>query len=193
MSTKDKNYKEFYKNCLACQRCPLRKSATQVVPGKGNINSSIMFIGEAPGAKEDQTGEPFVGSAGKFLDVMLASIDLRREDIYIANMLKCRPPQNREPEDFEKETCRNWLDTQIEIINPKIFIPLGRHALGKFVPGIQISKAHGKFFICEVNESLIKGKIVFASYHPAVALYNGSMRNVLLEDFKNLKKIIEKI
>ena len=186
-------YDQFYNQCKACTKCALRKGATQVVPGNGSVKSKIMFIGEAPGAKEDQLGVPFVGAAGKFLDVMLESIGLSRDEIYIANMIKCRPPQNREPSETEKEVCKYWLDQQIQIIAPKIFVPLGKHALGKLVPGVQISQAHGRFFKCEVDDPIIKDKIVFASYHPAVALYNGSMRQTLINDFANLKKVLEKI
>ncbi len=187
------DYEKFYKRCLQCTDCGLREGATQVVPGDGDPSAKIMFIGEGPGAREDKLGKPFVGASGKFLDQMLSSIDLDREKVYIANMVKCRPPKNRDPSDEEKAICRKWLDRQLELVNPKIIIPLGRHALGKFVPGIKISEAHGRFFTCEVDDPLIKGKIIFASYHPAVALYNGSMRETLINDFANLKKVLEKL
>jgi len=172
--------------CRACTLCPLRKGATQVVPGEGNPHSEIMFIGEGPGATEDKLGRPFVGAAGKFLDELLKSIDLKREDVFIANMVKCRPPQNREPLPSEKETCKPWLDEQIRLINPQVFVPLGRHALGKFLPEISISSAHGRLFKATSEE--YKGRTVFAMYHPAVALYNGGMRKTLLTDMQNLKK-----
>lgn len=176
---------ELNKDCLKCNRCALRNLvATRVVPGEGNPHAQIMFIGEGPGVNEDKIGRPFVGAAGKFLDVLLESIGLKREDIFIANMVKCRPPENRDPTEEEKEICSYWLDEQIRIINPKVFVPLGRHALHKFLPEVTISTAHGKLF----KE---QGKIIFAMYHPAVALYNGSMRQTLLDDFKVLKKFID--
>ncbi|MBN1915655.1 uracil-DNA glycosylase [Candidatus Dojkabacteria bacterium] len=161
----------------------MKAGATRIVPGWGNPKAEIMFIGEAPGVAEDKLGIPFVGPAGKFLDVLLDSIGLNREDVYISNMVKVRPPNNRDPEDHEIEAYRPWLDDEIAIINPKVFVPLGRFALAKFVPGQSISKVHGKAF----NRG---GKVFFAMYHPAVALYNGSMRKVMLEDMKGLKKIL---
>jgi len=175
---------DLHKECLLCQKCPLRKTATQVVPGEGNPHAKVMFIGEGPGKVEDKLGRPFVGPAGKFLDQLLESIGLQRKDIFIANMVKCRPPNNRDPMDSEKEACRPWLDEQIRLINPKVFVPLGRHALHKFLPDISISTAHGKFYKHE-------SKIIFAMYHPAVALYNGSMRSTLLKDFANLKEFLD--
>jgi DNA polymerase len=178
------NIEELHKSCKLCEKCPLRKTATQVVPGEGNPHADIMFIGEGPGKVEDKLGRPFVGPAGKFLDQLLESIGLLRKDIFIANTVKCRPPNNRDPFDSEKEACQPWLDEQIRLINPKVFVPLGRHALHKFLPDISITSAHGKFYQhC--------GKVVFAMYHPAVALYNGSMRAVLLKDFQNLKLYLD--
>ncbi|HEC63937.1 MAG TPA: uracil-DNA glycosylase [bacterium] len=170
-------YKEITKKLLSEQ-------ATQVVPGHGNPDADIMFIGEAPGAKEDAQGKPFVGPAGKFLDELLKSIDLKREDVWISNMVKVRPPENRDPEEDEIQEYKPWLDEEIEIIDPKVFVPLGRFALGKFIPGQQISKVHGKGF-------KRGGKLYFAMYHPAAALYKGSMRSVLIDDMQNLKRILE--
>lgn len=176
--------KELHSKCLNCQRCRLHEGATNVVPGEGSPNAEIMFIGEGPGKKEDESGRPFVGPAGKFLDQLLASINLAREDIFIANMVKCRPPNNRDPESDEMDTCRPWLDKQIEIISPKVFVPLGRFAMSKFLKGTVISKEHGNLYS--------RGdKVIFAMYHPAVALYKGSMREVLLEDFQNLRKFLD--
>lgn len=162
----------------------MKTGATQIVPGWGNPKAEIMFIGEAPGATEDKLGKPFVGPAGKFLDELLASIGIKREDVYISNMIKVRPPGNRDPEEEEIEAYRPWLDEEISIINPKVFVPLGRFALGKFVPGQSISKVHGKAF-------KRGGKVFFVMYHPAVALYNGSMRKVMLEDMKGLRRILD--
>jgi len=179
----------LHRDCLDCQLCSLRHTATQVVPGEGNSTADIMFIGEGPGKREDVLGRPFVGPAGKFLDILLDSIQLKREDVFIANMVKCRPPNNRDPLDDEKDACRPWLDEQIRLISPKIFVPLGRHALHKFVADIQISKAHGKFF--RSTHENYKDRIIFAMYHPAVALYNGGMRPKLIEDMQNLRKFLD--
>jgi len=175
---------ELHTQCLLCQKCILRKGAKQVVPGEGNPHAQIMFIGEGPGKVEDKLGRPFVGPAGKFLDILLESIGLKRQDVFIANTVKCRPPNNRDPFDNEKEACQPWLDEQIRLINPKVFVPLGRHALHKFLPDISISSAHGKLYKSQ-------GRIVFAMYHPAVALYNGSMRQTLLDDIKNLRNFLD--
>jgi DNA polymerase len=154
------------------------------VPGEGSSSAKIMFIGEGPGATEDKLGRPFVGAAGKVLDILLESIGLARAEIYIANTVKCRPPENRDPTEDEKMTCRPWLDEQIRLINPEIFVPLGRHALHQFLPEITISSAHGKIYEVE-------GKVVFAMYHPAVSLYNGGMRPTLVKDMLNLKLYLE--
>lgn len=173
-----------------CSNCALRESCNRVVPGEGNPEAEIMLIGEAPGKKEDETGRPFVGAAGKFLDEMLAAIKLRREDIYIANVVKCRPPENRDPTPEEIETCWPWLEQQIEIIDPKIIVTLGRHSLGRFFPYMKISETHGKAFRKELPN--IGKRVFYALYHPAAALYNGSMRETLIKDFKKIPKIVEK-
>ena len=181
-----------------CNNCSLRKGCSQVVPGDGNPEAEIMFIGEAPGKKEDELGKPFVGAAGKFLEEMLAAIKMKREDVYIANVCKCRPPENRDPLPEEIEICWPWLEKQIEIINPKLIITLGRHSLGRFFPLMKISEVHGKAFRREFlnlgNKSLPVGRQVFyALYHPAAALYNGSMRETLITDFKKIPKVLSSI
>ncbi len=165
----------------------LFKTVKNIVPGEGNPNADIMFIGEAPGAVEDKLGRPFVGPAGKFLDTLLESIGLKREDVFITNVVKCRPPNNRDPSDEEKRIFRPWLRAQIEVINPKVFVPLGRHALANFLPNVTISKVHGQIFKREKD-----GRAVFVMYHPAVALYNGSYRDILLNDIANLKEFLDK-
>lgn len=180
--------KNLNKQMLACTQCALRKTCNQVVPGEGSANAEIMFIGEGPGKKEDELGRPFVGSAGKFLDELLTSIDLKREDIYIANTVKCRPPNNRDPLPEEKKTCWLWLEKQLEIIQPKIVIPLGRHSLELFIPNAKISEAHGRAFRKPFPP--LKQITIFPSYHPAAALYNGSLRKTLLEDFKKIPKVL---
>ena len=173
----------------ACSQCALRCGASRVVPGAGNPDARIMFIGEAPGKKEDQLGVPFVGAAGKFLDEMLASIKLKREDVYIANVCKCRPPENRDPLPEEIKLCWPWLEKQIAIIDPQIIITLGRHSLNRFLPDAKISEAHGQTF--EINLPRIGKRKLFALYHPAAALYNGSMREILKKDFKKIPKILK--
>lgn len=174
-----------------CSNCALRCGASRVVPGEGNPEAEILFIGEAPGKKEDELGRPFVGAAGKFLDEMLASIKLKREDVYIANVCKCRPPENRDPLPEEVAACWPWLEKQIEIIDPKLIVTLGRHSLGRFFPDVKISEVHGKAFRRDFPN--IGKRVFYALYHPAAALYNGSMRETLLKDFGRIPKIIAKI
>lgn len=172
----------------ACVSCPLHQTRTQTVPGSGNPNAEILFVGEAPGASEDKKGIPFCGAAGKFLDKMLASIQLKREDVFIANTLKCRPPENRDPEEFEKELCKDYLQSQIEVIDPKLIVCLGRHSVANFLPGAgSISQLHGKTL------RRPDGRVYLALYHPAAALHNGGLRATLLEDFQKIPKIISKI
>ncbi len=178
------------KMILECP-CRLRETAIQAVPGDGNADADIMFIGEAPGKNEDAQGKPFVGAAGKFLSEMLATINLKREDIYITNVVKYRPPENRDPEPEEIEACMPWLHEQIKIIEPKIIVTLGRHAMEHFIPGKKISEVHGQAFRRKFDD--IGEQVFFALYHPAAALYNGSMRATLIEDFKKIPKVIEKL
>lgn len=174
-----------------CNNCALRNDCSQVVPGDGNPEAQIMFVGEAPGKKEDEMGIPFVGAAGKFLDEMLVTIKLKRENVYIANVVKCRPPENRDPLPEEIETCWPWLEKQIEIIDPKLIITLGRHSLGRFFPLMKISEVHGKAF--RRDFPAMGSRVFYALYHPAAALYNGSMRETLIKDFSRIPKILEKI
>jgi DNA polymerase len=169
----------------------LKKIATQAVPGKGNADADIVFIGEAPGKNEDKTGEPFVGAAGKFLSEMLAEINMKREDIYITNVVKYRPPNNRDPLPQEKADCREWLLEELKIIEPKLIIFLGRHAMNNFFPELNISSAHGKLLIKKFKG--MSTPYFFPLYHPAAALYNGGMREVLMEDFKKIPKVLKEI
>lgn len=171
--------------------CKLREAAIQAVPGDGNPHADILFIGEAPGKNEDEQGKPFVGAAGKFLSEMLASIGMQREDVYITNIVKYRPPNNRDPEPDEIADCMPWLHEQIALIKPKIIVTLGRHALEHFIPGKKISEVHGQAFRRHFDD--IGEQVFFALYHPAAALYNGSMRSTLLADFQKIPKIIEQL
>ena len=164
----------------------IAKSATHAVPGEGDPYSKLMFVGEAPGAEEDRLGRPFVGAAGRFLEEMLSLIGLKREEVYITNVVKYRPPSNRDPLPEEVEHCWPYLAEQIEIIEPLLIIPLGRHALERFLPGLRISAVHG--------QPKKRGeRVYYPLYHPAAALYNASMRGTLVEDFERIPKVLEKI
>lgn len=171
--------------------CALRNTATQAVPGDGSADADILFIGEAPGQKEDEQGIPFVGAAGKFLNEMLASINLKREDIYITNVVKYRPPNNRDPLPEEKDACRAWLVEQVNCIDPRLIVPLGRHAMENFLPGMKISDVHGHAFRRTLPD--MGERIFYALFHPAAALYNGGLRETLIKDFKRIPSVLEKI
>ena len=183
----DKLNKYWEKNC----KCELKKTAHRAVFGDGNTESEIVFIGEAPGKKEDEGGKPFIGAAGKFLDEMLSRIGMKREDIYITNIVKYRPPNNRDPEQTEKEACNEWLISELKIISPKLIVFLGRHSMLRFFPSEKIGDVHGKLIVLDTAEF---GKQAFLPlYHPAAALYNGGMRETLIKDFKKIPKDLEKI
>ncbi len=172
--------------------CELKKTATQAVCGDGNAEAEIVFIGEAPGKNEDKEGKPFIGAGGKFLSEMLESIHMKREDIYITNIVKYRPPDNRDPTPEEKNACNEWLMGELTIINPNLIVFLGRHSLGRFFPNEKISEVHGKLLIKHIPE-LKKEQAFLPLYHPAAALYNGSLRQTLMKDFKNIPKVLKKI
>lgn len=183
------NLENLNERIKKCEVCDLAKTRTIAVPGEGDPQADIMFIGEAPGKNEDLQGRPFVGSAGKFLDELLDGIGLKRKDVYIGNIVKCRPSNNRDPLLEEIQVCWLWLEKQIKIIQPKIIVPLGRHSLSRFIPEAQIGQCHGKV-LHKRHESL--GEVViFPSYHPAAALYKGSLRLVLREDFEKIPKVVE--
>ena len=173
--------------------CPtLARQATQMVFGDGNEAAKIVFIGEAPGKNEDLTGLPFVGAAGKFLDEMLASIDLTRKDIYITNIIKYRPPNNRDPLDQEKKDFLPYLQQQLEIIQPQIVVTLGRHAANCFLPQLIISQEHGRAKRMTLKFSDRAYNIVLLPlFHPAAALYNRSMRQTLIDDFGQIPMILQ--
>ena len=170
--------------CMECKKCALHETRTNVVFGVGNPNAEVLFVGEGPGENEDLKGEPFVGRAGKLLDDMLSLIDLDRSKIYIANIVKCRPPKNRDPLNTEQEACAAWLQAQIEHIRPKIIVCLGRISAMKFIRNdFKISKEHGQFY--EVN-----GILTMALYHPAALLRDPRRRPETFEDLKTLQKAI---
>lgn len=167
--------------------CPnLAKTATNLVLGDGNPEADIVFIGEAPGAEEDRRGLPFVGRAGQFLNDMLQLIHLQRKDVYITNIVKYRPPNNRDPEDDEKAAFLPYLFKQLAIIQPKLIVTLGRHSTSVFLPGFRISEIHGQ-------PKRKDGIVYLPLYHPAAALYNGGMRDTLVEDFKKIPKILQQL
>ncbi|MHC1578848.1 MAG: uracil-DNA glycosylase [Dehalococcoidia bacterium] len=174
---------QLYEEIRACQDCELAKYRTKAVPGEGAEDAELLFIGEAPGWHEDQQGRPFVGPAGQFLDQLLASIGLRREEVYIANVIKCRPPQNRDPLPVEIESCRKWLDRQINIINPQMIITLGRYSLARYFPSESIGKVHGK-------PRKLGGVIYYPMYHPAAALHQGSLRRLIEADMLRIPQIL---
>jgi uracil-DNA glycosylase family 4 len=179
--------------------CALKETATQPVFGNGNEQAEIVFIGEAPGKDEDLQGIPFVGRAGKFLTEMLEMIQMKREDIYITNTVKYRPPNNRDPLPEEKVSCLPWLVEELEYIKPKIIILLGRHSLNTFFPGESISQVHGKLlkkkvhFIVEEKKISMPNEYYLPLYHPAAAMYNGALRETLIEDFKKIPIILKQI
>jgi DNA polymerase len=180
--------------------CPeLASQATQLVFGDGNPDGEIVFIGEAPGKNEDLKGVPFIGAAGKFLDEMLSYIDLKREHIYITNIVKYRPPNNRDPLPEEKQAFLPYLQAQLEIIQPKIVVTLGRHSMNCFLPDLQISKVHGMPKRIKMKRHDLSSSddyltlVILPLFHPAAALYNGGLRQTLIDDFMRIPAIIEQI
>jgi uracil-DNA glycosylase len=176
----------------SCKKCDLYKEATMAVPGLGNDKAKVIFIGEGPGKKEDQEGKPFVGTAGNILTELLESVGLKREEVFITNIVKHRPPNNRDPLPNEVEACFVYLKRQIELINPNLIVFLGRHALNRFFPEEKISQCHGKAFKKEISW-LKKEQLFLALYHPAAALYQSSLKKTLKEDFKIIPKLITKL
>jgi len=180
------NLTELHKRILTCTDCALSQSRTKAVPGEGPDNAEIMFVGEAPGWHEDQQGRPFVGQAGQLLDELLKSINLKRANVFIANMVKCRPPGNRDPLPGEIQACRKFLDEQLLTIRPKVIITLGRHSLGRFFPGETIGKVHG-------TSKKGNGVIYFAMYHPAAALHQQALRKTLEADILKLPQVLAQL
>lgn len=206
-SSKQKRLDRIRADILKQNICPdLAKSATNLVMGDGNPDAEILFIGEAPGKNEDEQGLPFVGAAGKFLNEMLEGIGLERKDVYITNIVKYRPPNNRDPQPEEKAAFLPFLKKQIEVIQPKIIVTLGRHSMEVLLPGLKISQCHGqpKRIRVKSNESKVKKDqdsglntqdswVIMPLFHPAAALYNGAMRQTLVNDFAKIPKVLAKI
>ena len=181
------SWEALREECLRCNACELSKTRTQVVFGVGDPEAEVLFIGEAPGKNEDEQGEPFVGRGGKLLDEMLAMIGLRREYIYITNSVKCRPPENRDPLNTEKDACRGYLRRQVKLMRPKIIVCLGRISAMEFIrEDFKITQEHGQFF--DKN-----GTLMMALYHPAFLLRNASKKPEAFEDLKKLQMKIQEI
>lgn len=186
-----KTLEEIAAQVVKCTKCPLSENRTNAVPGEGDPHAELMFIGEGPGQKEDELGRPFVGAAGKFLEELLMSIGLSREKVFIANVVKCRPPGNRDPLPEEVEACWPYLEEQIKIIKPKLIITLGRHSMERFIPKMKISQIHGQPKRREI-EGL--GKLIFYPiFHPAAALHNPNYRQPLIDDFKKIPAVLKEI
>ncbi len=175
---------DMYAQIRTCPKCDLSQSRTNAVPGEGPENAAIMFIGEAPGFHEDRQGRPFVGPAGQYLDELLALIGMDRNKVYITNVVKCRPPQNRDPQPPEMEACRPYLDCQIELIKPKVIITISRFAMARWFPDRKISEIHGQ-------PKRFGQVVVVPMYHPAAALHQPSLKRVLEEDFKRIPEVIK--
>ncbi|HYM14010.1 MAG TPA: uracil-DNA glycosylase [Dehalococcoidia bacterium] len=173
------------KQVAACTDCALCRGRTHAVPGEGDAGADMMFIGEGPGFYEDQQGRPFVGASGKFLEELLRSIGRDRKDVFIANVVKCRPPNNRDPQPDEIAACKKYLDAQVAAIAPKVIVTLGRHSMQRYFPGDAISRVHGQ-------PRRKDGQIVVPMYHPAAALHQGSLRAVIEADFKRLPEFLAK-
>lgn len=199
--SKDDKLKKIHQKWLKACKCKLKAGATQGVPGYGSAVAQVVFIGEAPGKAEDKMGRPFIGAAGKFLDQMLSSIKLSRESVYITNIVKYRPPNNRDPLPQEIKDCSEWLEEELDAIEPKLIVFLGRHALKHFFPKEKIGEVHGeilKNMIINKNKKQTKKeerkeeRTYLALYHPAAALYNGGMRKILLADFRKIALLLKK-
>jgi uracil-DNA glycosylase len=172
------------KEVSVCQKCALYHSRKKSVPGEGPVNAEIMFIGEGPGFHENEQGRPFVGAAGQFLDELLAQAGLKRSEVWIGNVVKCRPPGNRDPLPEELEACNEYQERQIAAINPKIIITLGRFSMAKYMPGAKISSVHGQM-------RRMGDRFVIAMFHPAAALHQAALKPAILKDFAQLPSMLE--
>ena len=175
---------EVAEQVAVCEKCELHFSRKRAVPGEGPVNAEIMFIGEGPGFYENEQGRPFVGQAGKLLEDLLAAIHLKRTDVFITNVVKCRPPGNRDPLPEELAACADYLDRQIEAIGPRLLVTLGRYSMAKFLPNAKISDVHGQ-------ATWVRGRLVMPMYHPAAALHQPSLKPALEKDFMRLPEFIQ--
>jgi len=176
----------LYGEIVKCTQCILHKSRVKAVPGEGPEKPQIMLIGEGPGFHEDQQGRPFVGAAGKFLEELLGLIDLKREDVYITNVVKCRPPGNRDPQPEEIEACRLYLDRQVKLLRPKVIVTLGRYSMARAFPNAKISQIHG--------QPRKMGSVLYIPmYHPAAALHQPSLRRTIEDDFRKIPQWLSQV
>lgn len=182
---------ELIQRIKTCQQCGLCKGRTNAVPGDGSYEAGVLFIGEGPGRDEDLQGKPFVGAAGRLLTALIESIGMGREQVFITNVVKCRPPNNRDPLPEEVASCWPYLEEQIKIIKPKLIVTLGRHSMGRFLPGLKISEVHGQ--PKRARGIWQERQVYLPLYHPAVALYDPRKREVLFEDFKKIPLILQKL
>lgn len=183
--TREEILKKIAEETAACTKCELHYSRKKSVPGDGPVNADLMFIGEGPGFHENEQGLPFVGAAGNFLEELLQSVGLNRGQVFITNVVKCRPPGNRDPQPAELSACDGYLERQIHAINPKVIVTLGRFSMQKFLPNAKISQTHGQAV-------RVKGRLVVPFYHPAAALHQPSLRPTVEADFARLPEWIEK-
>ena len=191
MKTNQQQLDDIAQAIIGGDVCPeLKVGATQLVFADGSPDADIVFIGEAPGKKEDETGVPFMGAAGKFLNTMLESIGMRREDVYITNIVKYRPPKNRDPSADEKQASLPYLMRQLDVIKPKLVVTLGRHSMEYFLPGMKIGEVHGELQHINMSD---RTQVLLPLYHPAAALYNGGLRQILMEDFERIPTILKQI
>lgn len=181
----DQQAEGLYERIRSCQACDLSQRRTNAVPGEGPLDADIMLIGEAPGANEDRLGRPFVGAAGDFLEELLQQAGYSRDEVYICNILKCRPPGNRDPLPTEIESCSGYLDEQIRMVDPLAVVTLGRFSLARFFPQQRISRVHGRY-------AKYLGRYCVPMYHPAAALHQSNLRTTLLEDFAKLPRLLER-
>ena len=185
MSDSTDNLQTIATEVSVCEKCKLHATRNKAVSGEGPAQAKIMFIGEGPGFHENEQGRPFVGAAGKFLNDLLASIGMQRTEVFITNVVKCRPPQNRDPEGDELKACNDYLERQIALINPKVIVTLGRFSMEKFFPGAKVSAIHGQ-------ARTIGGRLVVAMFHPAAALHQPQYKSLIEQDFKKLPDYIAK-
>lgn len=170
----------------ACKNCRLHAGRKRAVPGEGPADAEIMFVGEGPGFHENEQGRPFVGAAGKFLEELLAGIGVKREDVFIGNVVKCRPPGNRDPMPDELEACNGYLQRQIEAINPKVIVTLGRFSMAPYFPGAKISAVHGQ-------AKKVNGRLIVPMFHPAAALHQPALKESIVKDFAKLPGLIASV
>lgn len=186
MIPKEERAWELYEVIRDCRLCRLWETRTRAVPGEGPLDAEVMFIGEAPGVNEDRQGRPFVGAAGQFLDGLLGEAGLRREEVYICNVLKCRPPGNRDPLPGEIAACAEYLDLQIDLVDPLVIVTLGRFSMARWFPQQSISRIHGQ-------PREVDGRLIVPMFHPAAALRQANLKEVMVEDFRMLGALIRRV